>query len=367
MSDVEHLLPPAEPCSGFSLSAGDLLIAAAGFEDRATALVEMLTARPTSYATVIEYKPFDRHNRLRELLRTFRLKRITSKVLEYDRFAPYSFPSLLMEMVRDLSVRHVVLDISAMSKLAIMLCLEVCRAANLPVTVFYAEAQEYGPGREEYERARKENNLHRPSIQVYTGVRGVLHLGELASVSMQGQPTAAIAFMSFNECLTQAIVDALYPSRLFLINGRPPRLHWREEATAWIHEQLRREWPEVDNPLEKDGPRERLPKRSTSTLHYHETIEVLLELYWQLALDHRVLLAPTGSKMQTIACFLVKAMHKDIHVEYPIPTGFLDLYSTGTGLKWTVAFPRLGNFCRTLELKDRRENLMIPGPSNYGA
>jgi hypothetical protein len=173
-------------------------------------------------------------------------------------------------------------------------------------------------------------------------IQGVIRVNRLSSVAMQGQPIAAIAFMSFNELLTQALVDAVYPSRLFLINGRrPARLAWREEATAWIHEQLRREWS-GDNPLAAPSTdRKQLPLRNVSTHEYRETVATLVSLYWEYGVDHRVLLAPTGSKMQTVGCYIAKALHPDIHIEYPTPTGYLDLYSTGVDQTWLVDFGSL--------------------------
>jgi hypothetical protein len=171
---------------------------------------------------------------------------------------------------------------------------------------------------------------------------------------MQGQPNAAIAFMSFNELLTQVLINSVNPGRLLLINGRPPHLRWREGATAWIHEQLRSEWPDDDNPL-VDG----LPARSTSTLDYRETVGVLLDLYWRLATDHRIIIAPTGSKMQAVACYVVHAVHPDVQVEYPTPEGFLDLYSSGVGRSWSVCFGKIGQAVRDWTLEERRSRLMI--------
>ena len=229
------------------------------------------------------------------------------------------------------------LDASAMSKFLLLLCLDVCREIGSTVRIFYAEAEEYGPKREVYERAKADLEKQRPTIQIYSGVHGLLRHPRFSSVAMQGQPTAAIAFMSFNEQLTQALLNDVCPSRLFLINGRPPCLQWREEATAWIHDKLRAEWPQCDNPVDSRG----LPKRATSTLEYTETLKLLLELYWSLSVDHRILVAPTGSKMQTVAVFIVKQLHPDIHLEYPTPSGFLDSYSGGIGATWVIDFGSL--------------------------
>src|SRR5262249_49942288 len=156
----------------------------------------------------------------------------------------------------------------SMSKLAIMLVLKVCRTLDLEVCVLYTEAQSYAPSKEKFDSAKENRKIHQPTLQVFTGVHGVVRVDSLASVAMQGQPTAALVFMSFNDALTQVLLNTVYPSRLFLINGRPPLYRWREQATAWIHDQVRREWEE-DNPVDpnaSDGVP--LPQRVVSTLYY---------------------------------------------------------------------------------------------------
>jgi hypothetical protein len=227
------------------------------------------------------------------------------------------------------------------------------------VRVLYSEADTYGPSLEEFEKAKSENKIHQPTLQIFTGVHGVVRVDSLASVAMQGQPTAAIVFMSFNDALTQVLLNTVYPSRLFLINGRPPIHEWREEATAWIHDQVRREW-EDDNPLRSpspDGPA--LPARVVSTLDYKETVALLLDLYWQLSVNHRILLAPAGSKLQSVGCYLVKALHPDIHIEYPSPEGFLEPYSTGIGSRWLLDLGQLSVRIAEISCAERREYLEL--------
>lgn len=343
------LLPPIEAGGVLKLGAGALLIACCGFEDRALAIANQCQASPGARVLILNYIPVDgrnKHDKLLSVLEQGGFSASDSDDLSYNRYAPYGFATQLYDYIRQHHVEKLVLDISGMSKLAIMLCLSVAHRLTLDVSIAYAEATQYGPERAEYDSARQTNALSRPSLQIYTGVQGVVAVAELASVAMQGQPTAAIAFMSFNESLTQAVIDAVSPSRLLLINGRPPALVWREEATAWIHEQLLREWPETDNPVEGLPGGELRPARATSTFDYRETVSALDAMYWELAVDYRVVLAPTGSKLQTVACYLVKATHPDIHIEYPTPRGFLDLYSRGIGKIWHI---RLGNLASLVE------------------
>jgi hypothetical protein len=362
IASLENLLPPLQPCDSLTLIRGDIVIHAPGFEDRTMAIADSVMSTAGARAILLDYIPFNPKNRLRdvrEALSAIGVEVEDKDILKYNRFEPGDFEERLQEHLLLHGARRVVIDISSMSKLAIMLVLHVCRTLDLEVRVLYVEAQNYAPSKEEFESAREKKEIHRPTLQVFTGVHGVVRVDSLASVAMQGQPTAALVFMSFNDALTQVLLNTVYPSRLFLINGRPPLHWWREEATAWIHDQVRREWEE-DNPTDPsaghDAP---LPKRVVSTLHYRETVSLLLDLYWTLSAKHRILLAPAGSKMQEVGCYLVKALHLDIHIEYPSPEGFSQEYSSGIGARWLVDLGRFSERLAAIADAERREYLEI--------
>ncbi len=313
-------------------------------------------------ALLLDYRPYNRKNRLsaiRSGLAAAGVEVNDDDIVTYDRFSPGDFESRLVTRLLFHNARRLVVNISTMSKLAIILVLQVCCRLQLETRVVYIEADSYGPSKEEFETARERNEIHRPTLQVFSGVHGVVRANSLSSIAMQGQPTAALVFMSFNDALTQVLLNTVYPGRLFLINGRPPVHDWREAATAWIHDQVRREWEE-DNPvgvLEDCGVP--LPTRVASTLDYRESVGVLLELYWQLSAAHRVLLAPSGSKMQAVGCFLVKALHPDIHVEYPSPEGFAPTYSSGVAARWLLDLGVLSERLTRIAKEERREYLEV--------
>jgi hypothetical protein len=353
-------LPQVVACPERLVVQDSAIIAAAGFEDRTMALVSVLNPVGGALGLVV-YKDWGDDNRQEALLNAYSAKGIgqsVAKPLHYDRFDPDRFGNALRDWLKEVGHVRVLVDISAMSRLAIMVVLDVCREMGKMVTVFYAEAHEYGPSEEEYLRA-KDGIYPRPSIQVYSGVGGVVRAQRLSSVSLQGEPSALIAFMSMNEVLTQALIDCISPSRLFLVNGRPPLHSWRERATAWIHEELRQEWPDGDNPcrLIEDGFA--LPERVTSTLEYTETVNTLLDIYWSNAAEYRIVLAPTGSKMQTVGCYIVKGIHTDIHIEYPTPESFLPSYSKGIGNRWIVDFGLLDSLLRGLRSQVMADHLMV--------
>lgn len=362
LASISTRLPGLERCGRIPIGANDVLLHAPGFEDRTLAVVESILPSPGARAILLDYRPFNAKNRLHDLRHALVTSGVVvedSDILVYNRFDPDEFEERLRSRLLAVSARRMILDVSTMSKLAILLSLSVALILNLEVTLLYAEAEIYGPSREEFEEAKKNNEIHRPTIQIFTGVHGVVRVSSLASVAMQGQPTAALVFMSFNDALTQVLLNTVYPSRLFLINGRPPVHSWREEATAWIHDQVRREWEE-DNALgllgSGEGP---IPQRTVSTLDYRETVSMLIDLYWQLSATHRVLLAPAGSKLQAVGCFIVKALHPDIHIEYPSPEGFLPQYSSGIANRWFLHFGKLRDLLDTISVQERREFLEV--------
>ncbi len=366
-AEIRDLLPSVIPLQSLRVGAGEVLILAPGFEDRTIAIPQGLSKSSSGSAILLDYRPQLETNQLdraRHILLDKGVSVQTDDIVEYDRFDPNDFPERLRGRLGLLEAAHVIVDISTMSKLAVMLVMKVCLDLGVRVTVVYSEAATYGPSQQEFGAARARNAVQRPSLQVFTGVFGVVRIECLASVAMQGQPTAALAFMSFNDALTQVLLNTVYPARLFLINSRPPKHSWREGATAWIHEPVRREW-ESDNPVnDASGEEDALPRRTASTLDYRDTVESLLELYWILSATHRVLLAPAGSKMQAVGCFLVKALHPDIHIEYPSPEGFAKEYSEGVGERWMIQFGNIKEWVGRLSRRERDLFLKVQLPEN---
>ena len=363
MDSVSVNLPSLGRCRQLECAQGDVVVHAPGFEDRTTAIVDVLSeTNGQTKGVLLDYLPRDPRNRMATVRRGLASKGLMisdEDVLGYNRFEPRDFERRLDWRLQVHRATRVIVDVSSMSKLAIMLVLNVCFKLNVAVTVVYAEAATYGPSEAEFAEARQKGKVHQPSVGIYTGVHGVVRVDSLASVAMQGQPTAAIVFMSFNDALTQALLNTVYPSRLILINSRPPDHKWREEATAWIHEQVRREWEE-DNPLRPaQGDGLRVPERVVSTLDYRETVDVVSRLYWSLSVNHRILLAPAGSKLQAVGCFLAKAVHPDIHVEYPSAKGFKGTYSDGTGTVWKLDLGEISTIVSRITTAERRAHLEV--------
>jgi len=349
-------IPQLRAIKELILHSDEIFIAAGGFEDRILECPQIVEPDKTAgnKAILLDYRPSENENRLGDLKEMLTEKRIDVSPIIYDRHKPENFDDTLKVLLLKSSVKSVCLDISGMSRLAIMIVIDVIRELNLSLRIVYAEALHYAPSETDFEKAKATGKQHLPTSFIHTGVYDVLHIDRLSSIRMQNHATLLIAFDSFNEALCQALVNSINPSNLILINGRPPRkeLKWREEATKYVHHCLRKEWSvgDVDKPTE-----------TTSTLYYNETYELLVRLYWEFSSSHRIILAPTGSKMQAIGCYLLRAVHNDVHIEYPVVQGFFaNKYSTDVRETWQLDFGEMDNFVKLLRRKEIKEYLNLP-------
>jgi hypothetical protein len=293
-------------------------IGAFGFEERALGWCQLQKRRKVlSHAFIFKYINPKGPNRIQELS-----EEISSLGATKINLFPYNTrnPQLIEQKtnkLRDLSeFDEIVVDVSAMTKVAILLVLH--HLWNFPgdVRLVYSEAKDYCPSKEEYDPVKREMaaSARFPS----KGADKIIRLRCLNSIRMQGQPATVIAFASFNEALISQMLGSISPHRLMLINGRPPRseLAWREQATRDIHVRVLNEYAS-DN-FSDTGDL----LRTTSTLDYRQTFKALQDIYAQLGLFERIICGATGSKMQTVALALFKRIHPDIQVEYPTPDSY---------------------------------------------
>lgn len=349
-------MPKLESIRELLLDPGEIFVSAGGFEDRVLVFPNMLQpcADRNEKVLILEYLPTNKNNKLKELQSVLFNKSYNPINIPYARYSPEAFDVAFRQELEKFKVEAVCLDISGLSRFAIMIILDVVREMNLPLRLIYVEASNYAPSRNDFNAAKATASQNLPTSFIHTGVYDVLYVPRLASIRMQNRATLLIAFDSFNEALGQALVNVINPSRFILINGQPPRkeLKWREDATAYVHKFLRSEWSfEDDN----------YPIKTTSTLYYQETYKLLSDIYWRFSANHRIILAPTGSKMQTIGAYFLRAVHDDVHVVYPTVQGFFsDKYSTGVRERWQLNFGRMGDFVEYLRQKEISERLGLP-------
>ncbi len=308
-----------------------LLITAYGFEERSLGWSQFQKDNKAvlENAIIVKYENPKGKNKIAELKKNLKSIGIRNPVdLRYNVLGSDNIETEIENKLENLipQCEEIVLDITAMTKFLILLFL--CKLENFSGTlrIIYSEAENYAPTEIEY---NKNKDKIRSVIKFPSrGFGTILRAKCLSSIRMQGQPVSLIAFTSFNEQLVRHMLGTMSPHRLIFINGKPPRpdYKWREKATLNIHKKLMTEYPK-DNEISSQG----ILTRTTSTLEYEETIVCIDEIYEKLSLQDRLIIAATGSKMQTVGLFFSKRKHPDIHIEYPTPDSYyIKGFSEGT-------------------------------------
>jgi hypothetical protein len=172
-------------------------------------------------------------------------------------------------------------------------------------------AQEYPPNEKEVDAEiskMEEDSLH-SAMFLSSGVFELAVVPELSSVSSEGQPIRVVAFPSFNPNQLAALRSEIQASSFTLIHGIPPL-----DENAWRPDKIN-----ILNRIEDISNRDDL---EVSTLEYNETLESLLNIYDECGVLERIIVAPTGSKMQAVAVGIFRAFMEDIQIVYPTPRIF---------------------------------------------
>lgn len=301
----------------------DILILAAGFEDRAFEILKRVTSTDCSSIKVliINYLPYIKINKTEVIRKLCSENGISQYEVTYDRQNPAGIGEKVLEIIKNLE-GNIYVDISAMSRLLIVqiiVALGTVHSLNRS-NILYSEAQSYPPTQDEVNihlQKATENSIYR-TIFLSSGVFEVTVVPELSSVTFQGQPVRLITFPSFNVDQFAALRGELQPSNITLIHGKPPlkENYWREDAIKKLNHT-------EEILLRKD--------LSASTLDYRETLNCLLDIYFEHNTMERIILAPIGSKMQAVAVGIFRVFMNDVQVAYPTPRLFAapSKYTTG--------------------------------------
>jgi len=317
--------PELKTVEAFTFSPEDCLVVCAGFEDRALAVLKSAVSKGEHFRVVmILYEPLVPENKADDVRRICQAAHLPIVELTYNRQEPAGFGSVLIDSLSAYRGR-IFMDISGMSRILIVQTLVALRKrpegfANCFVA--YVEAQYYPPSKKEAEAelAKSESD---PTFSIFflsSGVFEVTLVPELSSYALAGVQTRLVTFPALDEHLLTALRAELQPSRYTFIEGVPPGSHnqWRQKVIAEV------------NHLDKIQNAER---RQISTLDYRETLACLQTLYANHGVRERLLISPTGSKMQAVAVGIFRSFVEDVQIVYPTPRGFQkpEKYTEGIG------------------------------------
>jgi len=245
------------------------------------------------------------------------------ETITYDRAEPSGFFYELSRLIGQSNGR-IFVDISAMSRLLIVQVIcgfkEIYRQYSRLV-IIYSEAEKYYPTEQDIKSSKQVLLSDSFAFHMFPswGLINLSVLPELNSTSMVGQPAHLIIFPSFNPMYLSAIRSEIQPSFLTIINGVPP-----SPENKWRLESIRR-----INRIEEILKDEYVAEYFSSTLYYIETFQIILEIYSLHSVYDKLIIAPTGSKMQAVAIGLIRSFLDDISIIYPTPKSFAKEYTSG--------------------------------------
>jgi hypothetical protein len=319
--------PQLLPVRALSLDSADCLIVCAGFEDRVVAALDAAVTAGTPFkVVVIEYLPVLPQNRSEIIRQKCIQHRLEVSSVVYDRRNPVGFGGVLVQTLAKCSGR-VFLDVSGMSRLLIVQALVALgnrQGGFNGCSVAYTEATRYPPDQGEVEAkiAKRTSDPTYSVLFLSSGVFEVTIVPELSSATIPVGQTRLIAFPSLDAYQLTALRAELQPSRFTFIHGIPPSPAntWRQEAIKKINR--------IDT-IRHDA-------FATSTLDYGDTLDCLLRLYGTHSERERLLISPTGSKMQTVAVGILRSVLDDIQIVYPTPKDFVSPYTEGSGQLYSL-------------------------------
>jgi len=307
--------PSLLPTDTVPVNKDDTLIVCAGFEDRAIkALDSAIESGKSGFSLVIiEYLPEVRENKIGEIMNKCKEFGISFNRLRYDRANPSGFGDKLLSILEPDSGR-IFVDISGMSRLLIVQILSVLGQPPFDfskISLLYTVALEYPPSEKKVDDAiiKMEENSFYSAMFLSSGIFELTVVPELSSVSLEGQSIRVVAFPSFNPNQLAALRTEVQASFFTLIHGIPPL-----KENVWRPQKIK-----ALNRTEEIANREDV---EVSTLEYQESLTALLNIYDKYGVMERIIIAPTGSKMQAVAVGIFRAFMDDIQIVYPTPRLF---------------------------------------------
>lgn len=332
-------LPPISHLEAESFSSPLTYIGAAGFEDRATSFLDWAISRNMTVdnAIAIEYRPYDETNKIQLFKERLSKVKAHATWVIFDRYDPQKFSKAILPTLEFLNSGRILVDVSAMSKFLIMIILQALRDRPNPLTIIYTEADVYHPTKEEFELKRKE--LGTVPDFLTTDVYKILAVTSLSSVSMQGHPILLLAFPTFNRTEIVALYNELSPKCMILFEGTPHEEQdkWRLEAIREINERI------------TTNPDYTIEQRVISTFDYRTNVEMLENVYQEYSCTNKIVLSPTGSKLQTVAAFMFKQLRPDVQIVYPVTRSFIGEYSEKCRALWSISVDSFSEFVRLLD------------------
>jgi len=311
-----------------------LLVCCAGFEVRSLAFVRRLRKHLCKFGSVVQLRYISQrldneanHNLLKtQIVRVYGQE---AHIIEVDSNKPQvSFETVrqsLLEISSKCTSGHALIDISGMTHLLAMACLDGCVSGGLQPSVIYTEAEKYFPLKSERTKLiRAWKNQDYQTAEKYlqsSALKSVDIVPEFQGNFRPGKPLCLFVFAGFEPNRLEGLVNAYAPGALIVIYGKSPHsrtLNWRTKLSKDLHRDLFRGWL--------------LRETEASTLNVHGVLNTLEQEFQAVGVRYDVAITPHCSKMQAIALYLFWRRHPEVQIVFTTPVRFnAKHYSRGSG------------------------------------
>lgn len=298
----------------------DLLIFAAGFEERAYQFLSNSTFKKGAICIIIEFtsnsefnadvfaKYFNKAKELftPEAIQIVSLRENNIQLFERD------LNEILFKLPR--SITNVWIDVSGMPTYIICVSLNSVRTLypTQPQNIIYSDAQSYFPTFEEYKVLSKKsaNNEEFVPKTMTMEMSEVLILETFSGHRSKEGISCLAVFPGYDANRTGGVIESINPSMLLFLFGDPdtPELKWRLDLSKQLHRKF-------------ESTR-RIAIEDVSTLDAKQSVDVLENYYEFLFEDYDFTIAPINSKMQVVGAFLFWERYKEVQLVFPLPVGY---------------------------------------------
>lgn len=310
------------------------LIVVEGFEERSLGIADKLADKKANVSSLV----IGRYSDNLELNEKYRDRfEMLSKALSANRHQIIDCDSKgqwIVEALKFIDTEAVVIDITGLPNIGIFRALDAAVISGRKIFIGYSEPIIYWPKKENWESLNKKLDKYTTLVRLADEAQwlfGYEHRVELVEChegyDSAGHGHALIGFLPFKSARLGAIIEREIYSELIFIAGRP-RLDenkWRLDALKKINASLIKEWQSVE----------------MSTFSYlaatAKLAEILFSEPFHLLHKYDVHLAIIGSKIQTIACWIISSIVKSITVVASLPdTYYPQSFSEGIGVSWII-------------------------------
>jgi hypothetical protein len=303
-------------------SSCELLILAAGFEDRAFEFISKTNFSSNASCILAKFDFDITENKdiylkfKRQLESKFSEGRLFE--IEISQSKPQQFEKQLKDTLPKILpfIGEAWIDISGLPTHAICSALRISRKyfPSKEQVIVYTAAKNYFPSNNEYQKLK---NSSSDGVVDFLPPTMALEMSEVLMLegfsghrSKEGVSCLAV-FAGYDVDRSSGVIESINPSTLLLLYGTPGAndIQWRLELSKDLHkkfESTRKTATEV-----------------VSTLNPQESIDVLEEYYEYLFEDYDFTVSPVCSKMQAVAVYLFWEKYKEVQIVFPVPLGYV--------------------------------------------